>query len=126
MAHVPLHWILLGLPFPLFPLTTKSAAGKFGASTTTGCSEAQTSPAQAQPSGPALLGSRAPLLVRLEAGSPGSHSRDRGPLASCWFPSVLESDLPGEPASGKKDRVQGGQESDLSDGRREPDLAATW
>ena len=27
-------------------------------------------------------------------------------------------------ASGKKDRVQGGQESDLSDGRREPDLGA--
>ena len=50
--------------------------------------------------------------------------RRRGPLASCWFPSVLESDLPGEAASGKNDRVRGGQESDLSDGRREPDLGA--
>ena len=33
MAHVPRHWILLGFAFPLFPLTTKSPAGKFGAST---------------------------------------------------------------------------------------------
>src|SRR5215469_4175319 len=45
VAHVQRHWILLGLAFPLFPLTTKSPAGKFGASTTTGCFETQTSPA---------------------------------------------------------------------------------
>jgi len=54
-----------------------------------------------------LLGARLPVLVRLEAGSHGGHSRDRGPLASRRLPPVLASDLQGEAASGKEEAVQG-------------------
>jgi putative transposase len=61
-------------------------------------------------------------LVRLEAGSPGGHSRDRGPLASHRLPPVLESDLQGETASRKQAAIQGSQGSDLSNGRGELEL----
>jgi hypothetical protein len=80
------------------------------------------SPVQAQSCGQTLLGARAPVLVRLEAGSPGGHSRDRSPLAPRRLPPVLESDLPGETASRKEEAVYGGPRSRIPNGRGEPDL----
>src|SRR5258705_6695872 len=125
VAHVPLPPTLVGLTSPLSSLPTKPASGELGAATTALGPEAQAFQAPAQPFGQTLLGARAPLLVRLETGAHGCHSRDRGPLASRRLPPVLESDLQGEGASGKEAGAQGGQEPDLSNGRGESDLGCS-
>src|SRR4029077_18623750 len=125
VAHVPLLPVLVGVTFPLFSLASKSSVGEFSTSSTTGGAEAQASPAQAQPARQTLLDARLPVLVRLEAGSLGGDSRDRGPLASCRLPLVLESDLQGETASRKEEGVQGSAGSALPNGRGELDLGCS-
>ena len=93
VAHVPLLPVLVGVTFPLFSPTSQSFVGEFSTSLTTRGAEAQASPAQVQPARQTLLDARLPVLVRLEAGSLGGDSRDRGPLASCRLPSVLALEI---------------------------------
>ena len=83
--------ILVGFTFQLFLLTSKPCVGEFGGSPTARRCEAQASPVQARSSGQTLLGTRPPVLVRLDAGSRGGYSRERSPLASRRLPLVLES-----------------------------------
>ena len=85
MAYVPLPPTLVGLISPLSSLPTKPASGELGAARTALGPEAQAFQAPAQPFGQTLLGARAPLLVRLETGAHGCHSRDRGPLDRAGF-----------------------------------------
>ena len=80
--------------------------------------ETPASQAQAQPPGPTVLGLRSAILVRLEKFSHHRHPGDRGPLAPCRLPQVLESDLQGERASRKEEAVPGDPGSHLPNGER--------
>src|SRR4029077_15677508 len=80
--------------------------------------ETQPSQAQAQPPGPTVLGLRSAILVRLEKFSHHRHPGDRGPLATCWLPQVLESDLQGERASRKEEAIPEDPGSHLPNGER--------
>jgi transposase InsO family protein len=111
---------LLGLNFPLFSLTSESSAGEFALRQQLAVLTRRHPRPNLSPLDKLFWGLA--RLVRLEAGSPGGHSRDRGPLASHRLPPVLESDLQGETASRKEDAIQGGQGSDLSNGRGELEL----
>src|SRR2546429_674304 len=64
-------------------------------------------------------------LVRLEAGTLGCHTRNRGPVAPRRFPLVLDADLQGQEAPRKRSHIPRSSRSDLPNGDREPFLGSS-
>jgi hypothetical protein len=118
VLHVPLLPAVVRTTGSLLSFVSHPALGELGAPPATHRAETQASQAQAQPPGQTVLGLRSAILVRLEKFSHHRHPGDRGPLATCWIPQVLESDLQGERASLKEEAIPGDPGSHLPNGER--------
>jgi hypothetical protein len=125
VLHVPLLPAVVRTTGSLLSFASHTALGELGAPAATQRTETQAPQTKGQPPGQTLLGARAPILVRLEEFSHHRRARDRGPLAPCRLPQVLESDLQGERASRKKEAIPGDPRSHLPNGDRQSDLGCS-